>query len=187
MNNQTGIIIGDKNPTWIDKSKNIESKFQNQDFAKIINFFLLQTPVTELSVRSKSVDSFGWGNTYELKKKMRIIGTNKINFEFADRLNEMQGYLTECNLIDDFSKISDYTERGCFYIVKNQLNSIFYHIRNSLAHGRFNIIEQNNDWIFIMEDINLHKKVSARMILRKSTLLDWIAIIKQGNSQNEKK
>lgn len=68
---------------------------------------------------------------------------------------------------------------------KNQFISVFYHLRNAFAHGRLNMIDigLKDDYVFIFEDIQKKKemcKVTARMILRKSTLLKWIDIIEAG-------
>ena len=68
----------------------------------------------------------------------------------------------------------------CFRNNKNnQFISAFYHIRNALAHGRFCIQNVNGEDFFAFEDVGKNK-VSARMILRKSTLLQWIELIEGG-------
>lgn len=70
--------------------------------------------------------------------------------------------------------------------MRNQFLSVFYHLRNAFAHCRINMIDYEDECIFILEDIvpnqkNEHKqKLSARMIIRKSTLLKWIDIIEEG-------
>ena len=93
----------------------------------------------------------------------------------------MKDSLNEVNLQKNFPSDLE-TERGCFYkkSKQNQLECIFYHIRNCFAHGRFNISENNEDWTFVMEDWGRNNRVSARMILKKSTLLKWIEIIEGG-------
>lgn len=58
--------------------------------------------------------------------------------------------------------------------------SVFYHIRNAFAHGRFDFRILNNEKYYIMEDAYKDLKVSARMILKKQTLLNWIDIIEGG-------
>jgi hypothetical protein len=59
--------------------------------------------------------------------------------------------------------------------------SVFAHIRNSFSHGRLNMIDNviENDYVFVMEDVH-RGNVTARIILRKSTLLRWINTIEQG-------
>ncbi len=83
-------------------------------------------------------------------------------------------------------------DKICIYINRsNQLMSIFSHIRNSFAHGRFNIVDFNGEQFYIFEDVAEQKnphitKISARMILRTSTLLKWIQIIEGGRKSYKK-
>ena len=76
----------------------------------------------------------------------------------------------------------------------NELMSIFRHLRNSFAHGRFNVIDSNGEQYFLFEDrsTRIDKKkntypISARMILRESTLLKWIEIIEGGKKDFQNK
>ena len=66
--------------------------------------------------------------------------------------------------------------------------SVFYHIRNAIAHCRLNMVDVDGECVFVLEDVQPNKnadrlKVSARMILRKSTLLKWIDLIEQGERE----
>ena len=63
----------------------------------------------------------------------------------------------------------------------------FSHVRNCSAHNRFAIKPHKDDWLFILEDVSRDKKVSARMILKKSTLLRWIEIIEGGEKSFKEK
>lgn len=74
---------------------------------------------------------------------------------------------------------------------KNQFMSVFYHIRNAFAHGRLNMVDVDGDCVFILEDVQPNKKeeklkVSARMIIKKSTLLRWIDIIEGGQTEYQR-
>lgn len=68
----------------------------------------------------------------------------------------------------------------------NDFLSICYHIRNALAHGRFAMysLSNNADTMFVLED-GVKKgsefQVRSRMILKQSTLLNWIKIIEAGS------
>ena len=69
---------------------------------------------------------------------------------------------------------------------KNQFMSVFYHIRDAFAHGRFYIIEVDKQKIIVMEDVAPRGRpliVTGRMILRKQTLLKWIEIINGGEKE----
>ena len=79
--------------------------------------------------------------------------------------------------LDIFPPLADYTERVCFPYTK-QCELIYFlgHIRNSLAHGRFNVVGTKKDPIIIMEDRNSSGNCSARMILHLSTMNKWITL-----------
>ena len=79
--------------------------------------------------------------------------------------------------LDIFPPLADYTERVCFSYTK-QCELIYFlgHIRNSLAHGRFNVVGTKKDPIIIMEDKNSSGNCSARMILHLSTMNKWISL-----------
>lgn len=160
-------------PTWIN---NNDIDFSDSKIQKILDFYLLKTPSEKLSARGRTLESYGWNNTYDLKKKIGLSNKNSF-FIFAETLKEMNGALKDSNLEKKFWE--NCNERVCLYTVKNQLNSLFYHIRNSIAHGRFDIIKKETGNIFIMEDVN-KENISARMVLKESTLLNWIKIIEQG-------
>ena len=97
----------------------------------------------------------------------------------AEVWNEMKPVLEDAGLSKKFP-LKKYEEKICVYKKDNQLVSVFSHIRNSLAHGRFNIIDFNSETFFILEDSGTKNRVSARMILKKSTLLKWIEAIEGG-------
>ena len=103
----------------------------------------------------------------------------------------MDNALEKADLKENFpSNIAN--ERVCIYDnQKNQFMSIFYHIRNSFAHCRLNMVDVDGECIFIFEDVQPNKnknklKISARMILRKRTLLKWIDLIEHGERRYNK-
>lgn len=63
------------------------------------------------------------------------------------------------------------------------VNKIFYHLRNSLAHGCFGSLELEKTKFYIFQDENRNHDISARMILRQSTLENWITILQKREAQ----
>lgn len=59
-----------------------------------------------------------------------------------------------------------------------QVNQLFYHLRNSLAHGCFSKLKQDNEVFYVFQDENKDHFISARMVLSRSTLMKWIALLK---------
>ncbi|MBR4318835.1 MAG: hypothetical protein IKP69_02135, partial [Oscillospiraceae bacterium] len=108
----------------------------------------------------------------------------------VDNYEKFSDILESANLKEDFPSDLE-TERICSYNKKkNQFLSVFYHIRNAFSHGRLNMVDVNGECVFILEDVNTRAKnrygqlaVSARMILKKSTLLKWIDIIEAGECE----
>lgn len=73
----------------------------------------------------------------------------------------------------------------------NKHLDLLHHIRNSFAHGRFTAkkIPRKDDYMILMEDVNETCgccKVTARIAIKKSTLLKWIDIFecKDEKAQN---
>lgn len=169
-------ILVDSKASWIDKET--DNKLMSAEIQKIINFYVLHVPCEDLSARATVLK-----NTYKLKKEMHLMDSNF--FFMAEVWNEMKPVLEDAGLSKNFPP-KKYEEKICVYKKDNQLVSVFSHIRNSLAHGRFNIIDSNNETFFILEDFKSEVdrgkgyRVSARMILKKSTLLKWIEAIEGG-------
>ena len=91
-----------------------------------------------------------------------------------------------CRLKKNFCKNKE-EERIAFVSAKNynEVLSIFYHIRNALAHGRIAIMENmDKEIVYFLEDgrkKNGNFIVTARMALKEKTLLTWIDIIEKGS------
>ncbi len=67
--------------------------------------------------------------------------------------------------------------------------SLFYHIRNSFAHGRFSIVQNDMEKMLVMEDCSpkankstTQKPLSARIVLKLSTMLKWKALLTGGET-----
>lgn len=181
-----------KNPKWLQWMA--PEIFNNEELFRIVIFYVFHSPCTELSAMGKGLDDYNWHTPwckpYYLNKQLKQASTNFNLLFLAQTYNEMSDALEKADLEDDFpTDLSK--ERICVYNnEKNQFMSVFYHIRNALAHGRINIVDENGECTFVLEDINSkiknknnHVAVSARMILKRSTLLKWIEIIEAGESE----
>lgn len=164
-------------------------EFEDRELFRIVVFFVFHSPCSGLSSMGRSLASYGWNapwrKPYKLNCQLKQASTNYSLVFSAESYDQLEDALEKANLGDDFTD-DLITERIAIYDKnKNQFMSIFYHIRNSLAHGRMNMIDNNGDCIFIMEDVVPNRnsdrlKLSARMVLRKETLLNWIHIIEGG-------
>lgn len=143
----------------------------------------------------KTLEEYGWfapwRKPYYLNRQLRQAASNYELLFSSKGYDEMDVALEKADLKETFP--SDFSrERICIYDTqKNQFLSVFYHIRNAFAHCRLNMIDVNGECVFIFEDVQPKKnteqlKVSARMILQKSTLLKWIDIIENGEREYKK-
>jgi hypothetical protein len=181
---QKGYVIAEKNPSWLNWI--VPERFNDLDLFRIVVFFVFHSPVEGISAMRKPLELYGWDNPWQkpvyLNRKLTQASTNPSLLFPAPTLRDMSQALQKSRLLDEFPSDLN-TERICFYNAKsNYFLSIFYHIRNTFAHGRLNMIDIDNDCVFILEDVTRARelRVSARMILRKSTLIKWINIIEMG-------
>lgn len=185
------IVYTENMPLWLEKL-NIEA-FEDKQFLRIITFFVFHSPVDNLSARQISLSEYGWNTPwrkpYYLNKQLKQ-ATNNYKLLFSSAIyNKIDNTLNEANLLETFPSNIE-KERICIYdCKKNQFMSVFYHIRNAFAHGRFDFRTLNDEEYYILEDVQKDKgglKVSARIILKKRTLLNWIDIIEGGEKEYKK-
>ena len=183
-------VIVDKKPAWVQQLnlKNMTDK----NFVKILYFFLFHTPCINLSAQGKSLYDYGWKSPwkkpYYLNRQLKEVTSNQKLIFSAKSYDLMEDVLEKAELKDVFPPEIP-KEKICIYNNEdNQIMSSFYHIRNSLAHGRFAIIKYKKDIIYFFEDVQANKKnntckVSARIVMKQQTLLKWIEIIEKGEKE----
>lgn len=185
-------------PLWLDTRVPLE--YEDESLYEIILFFVIHSPCDGQSARRISLSDRGWKKNpwYSpsyLKDKIDNIlwGDGKKQLKMvmskADMLHEAERF----NLKDNFFK-SRKQQRALFVksSAKNcssEYMSLFYHIRNALAHGRIAMYPiGNNDIVFVMEDGSIQKEmyqVSARIVIRKSSLLKIINLLKNPPIEND--
>jgi hypothetical protein len=152
-----------------------------------LDFFVLKTPCENLSARSIPLENYGWKTPWKkpvcLNRRLKDCSTNINLLYSAKDYSSLDEALSKAGLLNDFPKLGT-DECACFYNCrKNQFMSVFYHIRNSLAHGRFNLIIDSGSTTYYLEDVvgkGEDVKLSARMVLKQETLIRWIELIKNG-------
>lgn len=133
-----------------------------------------------------------WYSNKYLKDKLdkAIFGNNDRLLKMIEKKSDFWSYIKNMDLDENFYNHREkqrtlFTKvdiKGC----QNEYMSLFYHIRNSLAHGRLTMYaNKNKDITFIMEDgKQIGKKednmfeVNARIVINKSSLLKIIEILK---------
>lgn len=187
-------ITTKRNPNWMNIIT--PDRFNDQDLFRIVVFFVFHSPCANLSAMRKPLSEYGWHTPwrkpYYLNRQLRQAASTYELIYSAKGYDEMDTALEKADLKDSFP--SDFSrERICIYDNQgNQFLSVFYHIRNAFAHCRLNMVDVDGECVFILEDVQPKKnseqlKVSARMILRKSTLLKWIELIENGECEYRRK
>lgn len=196
-------------PSWIEGF--IPEEFKKDDLFSIIEFFVIHSPCIGSStnpkppsVIGKPVTEYGWSKRWQnyrnpnsLNYILRNASTNFALIYSATGSNDMKQACEKAGLLNDFPAK---TEKECaaFSLTdQNQFLSLFRHIRNAFAHCRINMLPidnktdnniDNKDMMLFFEDIGQKRNegipVSARIMLRKSTLLEWIHIIEGGPQNN---
>lgn len=167
------------------------SEFEDNDLFRIVTFFVFHSPCEKTSARGVSLQEYHWskpwGKPYYLNRQLKNASTNPNLLFSAKSSSNMDASLGKANLLENFPCNLE-QERICIHDnKKNQFISVFFHLRNAFAHCRLNMVNADGECIFIIEDVGRETKgrypVSARMILRKSTLLKWIDIIEGGERE----
>lgn len=178
-------------PNWISDGDILN---MDEDTRKIIYFFVAETPCKNESARGKTLSQYGWENDDPPKEGnfeeglFEIAGLTKENLFLELKREKMKERFNETGMTGAF-----YEKLGGNFIVslvnRNRVLDIFRHIRNSIAHLRFDIKNTELGTFFIFEDGAQNGKkfeVKARMILKKETLLKWIEWIKTGTEEVKK-
>lgn len=186
-------ITTERHPEWINWIA--PNSFEDKDLFRIVIFFVFHSPCENLSSMRRTLAEYGWSapwkKPYYLNKQLRQVASNYELLFSAKGYNEMDAALEKADLKENFPCNFSH-ERICIYDNQgNQFLSVFYHLRNAFAHCRLNMVDVAGECVFILEDVQPNKnsdqlKVSARMILRKSTLLKWIDLIENGESEYKK-
>ena len=183
-------VYTERNPSWLQWIA--PATFNDADLFRIVIFFVFHSPCPQLSSMQKTLQEYNWNTPWRkpfyLNKQLKQASSNQSLIFSASNYSAMSDALDKANLNNSFPCELE-RERICIYDnQKNQFMSVFYHIRNAFAHCRLNMVDVNGECVFILEDILPNKKtdtlkVSARMVLKKSTLLKWIDIIEGGEKE----
>ncbi len=194
MAKENGYEISPMNPGWI--KKRVPDSYADDDLKELILFFVINTPCTDLSSSSISLSEYGWGKDIWKDEKLKknlfgIAGIKKdASFSVAHKTNEMKSACEKASLKKNFHKSREQERIVIFKGRYNEFLSVCYHIRNAFAHGRLAMYDFDNgkDIIFALEDgvkKNGEFQVRSRMMLKKSTLVNWMKILKSGKYPSE--
>ena len=194
MTKNNGYEISSINPGWI--KKRVPDSYADNDLRDLIMFYVINTPCTDLSSSSIGLCEYGWSKDIWKNEKLKkilfhVAGIERdSSFVVACKADRMKDACEKALLKKNFHKNRNQERIVIFKGRYNEFLSICYHIRNSFAHGRLAMYDYENgkDIVFALEDgvkKNGEFQVRSRMVLKKSTLLKWMNILKAGNFSSE--
>ncbi len=165
-----------------DEYSNID---YDDELKEIIQFFVIESPVRDVSVRGRSFEERGIRKNYVNRL------TNKIKErlpEFADNWDTD----TIENLEDRYAGIgvhfeTDLSFEFALHYVKDKLNpttGLYYFIRCSLAHGGFSVYGDNTKY-YMLENIH-DGKSKGRAVMKESTLLTLRDLVNETTEELER-
>lgn len=152
-----------------------------------LKFFVVYTPCETTSRKSISLKEYGWKENFNSpnglqQKLLPTIDLTSNRYIFTDK-DDLSERFKENQLPDNM--LEDIVTERCVIgktPESNKLLKLLRHIRNCLAHGKYLVVENSIDQrMMIMQDDNIHN-VTARIILKVSTLIEMIKIIDRNNS-----
>lgn len=187
------IVTSDHHPVWLEDYPIAQEDLSV--FHQLMEFYVFYSILPQQSAQRRTLQFYGWTekpwktNRYlkDLLMADHFEG-KKHFFQAAASYVELADALRKADLgSEDFQKLNE--ERVAFLnSEKNQFISLFKHIRCAFAHGRVGVKKTEQGSMYLLEDGCPEQgrlKVSARMVLRPSTLLNWIKIIREGPQEEE--
>lgn len=195
-------VIDTINPGWVTNKKGIHF---SDNFQRIIEFYLFSTPCDLTSSSSHGMSGRNWGAKPWSKTKLRsyllhiggfTVGQNYCKATKGSKKNGTQSNMSDklavCQLNGVFQSLRD--NRIVFLSSDKyaEFIDVFYYIRCSFAHGRFIVSEGKDEPVYIMESAIMPKnkketecKITARTVIKESTLIKWADVIDSGRSALE--
>lgn len=161
----------------------------NDNLAKLIQFYVWETPVPDVSSKGVELSEYGWkkSSLLTLHAEMRKISNfpgSKNQWWISVTTNEIEKELQRIGRLDNY----DCSFEFAVHTVRDGLNkteALFYLIRNSFAHGGFRKHKYEGEIYYAFENQN-NGMLKGRAIFREQTLLNWIKVIKKGPANGKR-
>lgn len=157
--------------------------FNDENFIKILNFYLFECPAPHSSVRAKTFRDYKWITATEfadLQRKLSNASSDKI-WIHRIAVKDLYDILVKTKQLD---KVSLSKETVIYTDGETSMATLFKSIRNAFAHGSFAIRTVKGEHYYCLEnrkpdEIN-PPEIRARIVLKETTMLEWIKIVKAG-------
>lgn len=173
---------------WWEKGS-LSNPYKDKNFFKILDFYLFNCPVSikgkKVSKRAKSFEEYKISNT-DLTKLLKMMKKDLVDSNYRILKNDEDIEKTRLQLEKSSGLNDEYYE---YVIFKEnteigKTRTIYYSIRNALAHGSFSTKDIRRGRIYCFE-ASKDGKIKAQIRLKDKTLLKWIDLI-IGYSENQK-
>ena len=180
-------------PKWV-KQSDVSFIRETEDIREVIRFFVVNSPCANVSARGIDLTKYNWREKNPPKDKYlynRLLSVAEL-FEndslfIGESVDTTKDLFSTAGMKDDFWR--KYTSNRIAIVNGgNLIMTIFKVIRNCFAHCRFTVVSHNVDYIIAMENgvaSGERFEVKGRLILKLSTLVEWIRIIKEEHSDAE--
>lgn len=143
-------------------------------FIKLIHFYVIHTPCKNISNKSIPLINYGWNEPWKGKNSLKVLlkkASDPENLLFSvEKKSELNDVINQSE-INTLLASNSPKNIICFINSKgNQFISIFFHIRNAFAHGRFEVFKTDKGEFLLLEDW-CRGACTAKMLLLTDTLL----------------
>ncbi len=191
---------------WWKPSKSIP--LDNSNFMKIVNGLVFECP-SSIMKKTKNKETFPDGKKYrycyipvsarkvsfrerDIESYLLTVILNQIKKPFQknkayynlDNTDDVEAntkrIIEDSTLGDELFELMIFQKRSDM----SDCEAIFYYIRNSFAHGSFEIVRKNNTYTYILES-SKDGMIKAQMRLKEETLLKYIELKEQSRKKIE--
>lgn len=155
-------------------------RFFDDDYLRIVDFFCLHSPCRIGSYSSMTLENLGWRNPWKSNKfREKILSTAGLddsNFKVETYQYKFKELWDTSGLPDEFTTVRHPFAYLAAAGETNDIMNLFHRIRNSFAHGRFQVICDHQEYYFYFEDVkssNGCTYVLGRVCMTKSALTEW--------------
>lgn len=169
-------------------ANNDEYNLSKEEYYLIYSFYVTYSLCKKQSFKKRNFIDYGWNSdSYEKDKDLKntlisvLDFSNLHTFVFTEN-NDLKERFDEQKLNDGIPNDYD-IERGVIGKTNenNRYLKLFYRIRNCLAHGKFSLKLSSNDEKMICFQDDDKNNVTARIIIKLSTILSFIYSIDKNN------
>ncbi len=190
-------MLVDIKPKWLLEDLP-EEVITSSDWLKVLRFFVIESPCSGQSNRRKDICE-KWGNApwmppryLKIPLNLAVFGIRSSRFVKVGSKSKIEDALSKQDLLHNFPSKME-SQRAVFTKANGKGNSssymsLFYHIRNALAHARFGLLkDKEGQFVFVFEDGRKREvqdkeqfELTARGIVRFGSLLKIIEVIESG-------